>query len=75
MAFLHQNDEFNADSRPENITGIASDMVMHDSGSHSHQKKSTAVVCSLGLHDGCYAGKTAYSATIQIIVDSGRRGT
>lgn len=39
MAFLHQNDEFNADSRPENITGIASDMVMHDSGFHSHQKK------------------------------------
>ncbi|WP_407503276.1 AraC family transcriptional regulator [Elizabethkingia miricola] len=39
MAFLHQNDEFNADNRPENITGIASDMVMHDSGFHSHQKK------------------------------------
>lgn len=39
MAFLHQNDEFNADDRHENVTGIASDMVMHDSGFHSHREK------------------------------------
>lgn len=39
MAFLHQNDEFNADDRHESVTGIASDMVMHDSGFHSHREK------------------------------------
>jgi len=48
MAFLHQNDEFNADSREEAVTGIASDMVMHDSGFHLHECKAQLLYAPSG---------------------------
>lgn len=48
MAFLHQNTEFNADSRGEEVTGIASEMVMHDSGVHHHESKAQLLYAPAG---------------------------
>ncbi|MDG4651653.1 AraC family transcriptional regulator [Chryseobacterium arthrosphaerae] len=48
MAVLKQNEEFDADSIPEKVIGIASDMVMHDSGFHFHQTKAQLLYAPSG---------------------------
>ena len=48
MAVLKQNEEFNADSIPEMVVGIASDMVLHDSGFHFHKTKSQLLYAPSG---------------------------
>lgn len=48
MAVLLQNEAFDADSIQEKVIGIASDMVMHDSGFHSHQTKAQLLYAPSG---------------------------
>ncbi|MBV8325463.1 helix-turn-helix transcriptional regulator [Chryseobacterium sp.] len=48
MAVLTQNEEFNADILKEKVIGIASDMVMHDSGFHSHKTKAQLLYAPSG---------------------------
>ncbi|MEG0926092.1 AraC family transcriptional regulator [Chryseobacterium sp.] len=48
MAVLRQNEEFNADSIQEKVIGIASDMVMHDSGFHFHTSKAQLLYAPSG---------------------------
>ncbi|WP_106916446.1 AraC family transcriptional regulator [Chryseobacterium aurantiacum] len=48
MAILRQNEEFNADSIQEKVIGIASDMVMHDSGFHFHTSKAQLLYAPSG---------------------------
>ncbi|MGX5686276.1 AraC family transcriptional regulator [Chryseobacterium cucumeris] len=48
MAALEQNDVFDADSIPEKVVGITSDMVMHDSGFHFHRTKSQLLYAPSG---------------------------
>ncbi|AKK73631.1 AraC family transcriptional regulator [Chryseobacterium gallinarum] len=48
MALLHQNEEFDADAYKEKVIGIASDMVMHDSGSHFHTTKAQLLYAPSG---------------------------
>lgn len=48
MAILNQNDEFDADSLKEKVIGIASDMVMHDSGFHLHKTKAQLLYAPSG---------------------------
>lgn len=48
MAILQQHEEFDADSIHEKVIGIASDMVMHDSGFHSHRKKAQLLYAPSG---------------------------
>lgn len=48
MAILKQNEEFDADSLKEKVIGIASDMVMHDSGFHFHATKSQLLYAPSG---------------------------
>ncbi|WP_426477803.1 AraC family transcriptional regulator [Chryseobacterium sp. CBSDS_008] len=48
MAILKQTEEFNADSIHEKVIGIASDMVMHDSGFHFHKTKSQLLYAPTG---------------------------
>ncbi|AZA79984.1 AraC family transcriptional regulator [Chryseobacterium sp. G0186] len=48
MAVLKQNEEFNADSLEEKIIGIASDMVLHDSGFHFHTTKAQLLYAPSG---------------------------
>lgn len=48
MAILKQHEEFNADSLAEKVIGIASDMVMHDSGFHFHTIKAQLLYAPSG---------------------------
>jgi AraC-like DNA-binding protein len=48
MAILGQNEEFDADSVPGKVIGIASDMVMHDSGFHFHKTKAQLLYAPSG---------------------------
>lgn len=48
MAVLEQNEEFDADSIQEKVAGIASDMVMHDSGFHFHKTKAQLLYAPSG---------------------------
>lgn len=48
MAVLKQNEDFDADSIHEQIIGIASDMVMHDSGFHLHTTKAQLLYAPSG---------------------------
>ncbi|REC47702.1 AraC family transcriptional regulator [Chryseobacterium pennipullorum] len=48
MAVLTQNEEFDADSLSEKVIGIASDMVMHDSGFHLHKSKAQLLYAPSG---------------------------
>lgn len=48
MAILKQNESFNADTLHENVIGIASDMVLHDSGFHFHKTKSQLLYAPSG---------------------------
>lgn len=48
MAVLEQNNVFDADSIPEKVIGITSDMVMHDSGFHFHTTKSQLLYAPSG---------------------------
>lgn len=48
MAILKQNDEFDADSLKGKVIGIASDMVMHDSGFHLHTTKAQLLYAPSG---------------------------
>lgn len=48
MAILQQNEEFDADALQEKVIGIASDMVMHDSGFHSHKTKAQLLYAPSG---------------------------
>lgn len=48
MAVLKQNEEFNADSIQGKVVGIASDMVMHDSGFHYHKTKAQLLYAPCG---------------------------
>ncbi|MDR2238418.1 MAG: helix-turn-helix transcriptional regulator [Chryseobacterium sp.] len=48
MAILQQNEEFNADRMNEKVVGIASDMVMHDSGFHVHHTKAQLLYAPSG---------------------------
>ncbi|WP_185226056.1 AraC family transcriptional regulator [Chryseobacterium indologenes] len=48
MAILKQNQEFDADSVPGKVIGIASDMVMHDSGFHCHVTKTQLLYAPSG---------------------------
>lgn len=48
MAILKQTEEFNADALKEKVIGIASDMVMHDSGFHDHKTKSQLLYAPSG---------------------------
>ncbi|MDM1553281.1 MULTISPECIES: helix-turn-helix domain-containing protein [Chryseobacterium] len=48
MAILKQNEEFDADAIQEKVIGIASDMVMHDSGFHSHTTKAQLLYAPSG---------------------------
>lgn len=48
MAFLKQNEEFDADSIDQQVVGIASDMVMHDSGFHFHTTKAQLLYAPSG---------------------------
>ncbi|WP_419495070.1 AraC family transcriptional regulator [Chryseobacterium bernardetii] len=48
MAVLEQNEEFDADALKEKVIGIASDMVMHDSGFHDHKTKAQLLYAPSG---------------------------
>ncbi|MDQ1858037.1 helix-turn-helix transcriptional regulator [Chryseobacterium sp. WLY505] len=48
MAILKQNESFNADTLHEKVIGIASDMVLHDSGFHFHKTKSQLLYAPSG---------------------------
>ncbi|WP_343657628.1 helix-turn-helix transcriptional regulator [Chryseobacterium sp.] len=48
MAVLKQHEDFDADSIHEQIIGIASDMVMHDSGFHLHTTKAQLLYAPSG---------------------------
>ncbi|AZA93217.1 HTH-type transcriptional repressor of iron proteins A [Chryseobacterium nakagawai] len=48
MAILKQNEEFDADALKEKVIGIASDMVMHDSGFHDHKTKAQLLYAPSG---------------------------
>ncbi|WP_288376669.1 helix-turn-helix transcriptional regulator [Chryseobacterium culicis] len=48
MAVLKQNEEFDADSIQEKVVGIASDMVLHDSGFHFHTTKAQLLYAPSG---------------------------
>ncbi|CAD0224942.1 AraC family transcriptional regulator [Chryseobacterium sp. JV274] len=48
MSVLEQNEEFDADSIREKVIGIASDMVMHDSGFHFHTTKAQLLYAPSG---------------------------
>ena len=48
MAILQQNEEFDPDRIAEKVIGIASDMVMHDSGFHFHQAKAQLLYAPSG---------------------------
>ncbi|WP_250253266.1 helix-turn-helix transcriptional regulator [Chryseobacterium sp. Marseille-Q3244] len=48
MAILKQNEEFDADVLKEKVIGIASDMVMHDSGFHDHKTKAQLLYAPSG---------------------------
>ncbi len=48
MAALEQDEEFDADSIHEKVIGIASDMVMHDSGFHYHKTKAQLLYAPSG---------------------------
>ncbi|MCE4063885.1 helix-turn-helix transcriptional regulator [Chryseobacterium gleum] len=48
MAVLKQNEDFDADSIHEQVVGIASDMVMHDSGFHFHTTKAQLLYAPSG---------------------------
>lgn len=48
MAILKQNEEFDADSIKEKVVGIASDMIMHDSGFHQHTTKAQLLYAPSG---------------------------
>ncbi|WP_160136801.1 AraC family transcriptional regulator [Chryseobacterium sp. c4a] len=48
MAVLKQNEEFNADALKGKVIGIASDMVMHDSGFHDHKFKAQLLYAPSG---------------------------
>ncbi|MCJ7935395.1 MAG: helix-turn-helix transcriptional regulator [Chryseobacterium sp.] len=48
MAVLKQDQEFDADSIEGNVIGIASDMVMHDSGFHFHATKAQLLYAPSG---------------------------
>nr|WP_315033685.1 helix-turn-helix transcriptional regulator [uncultured Chryseobacterium sp.] len=48
MAILRQDEEFDADSIKEKVIGIASDMVMHDSGFHLHTTKAQLLYAPSG---------------------------
>lgn len=48
MAVLKQNEEFDADSIQKKVIGIASDMVMHDSGFHFHTTKTQLLYAPSG---------------------------
>lgn len=48
MAVLKQDEEFDADSIHEKVIGIASDMVMHDSGFHFHTTKAQLLYAPSG---------------------------
>lgn len=48
MALLKQNEEFDADSLEEKVIGIASDMVLHDSGFHFHTTKAQLLYAPSG---------------------------
>lgn len=48
MAVLKQNEEFEADSIQEKVIGVASDMVMHDSGFHFHTTKAQLLYAPSG---------------------------
>ncbi|MDR6370709.1 AraC-like DNA-binding protein [Chryseobacterium bernardetii] len=48
MALIDQNESFDADAISEKIIGIASDMVLHDSGFHFHKTKSQLLYAPSG---------------------------
>ncbi|MFZ4927725.1 AraC family transcriptional regulator [Chryseobacterium sp. Mn2064] len=48
MAILKQNEEFDPDSIKEKVVGIASDMIMHDSGFHHHNTKAQLLYAPSG---------------------------
>ncbi|NIF07834.1 AraC family transcriptional regulator [Chryseobacterium sp. Tr-659] len=48
MAVLRQNEEFDADSLKKKVIGIASDMIMHDSGFHEHKTKAQLLYAPSG---------------------------
>ncbi|PTT41308.1 AraC family transcriptional regulator [Chryseobacterium sp. HMWF028] len=48
MAVLKQNEEFDPDFIQEKVIGIASDMVLHDSGFHFHKTKSQLLYAPSG---------------------------
>ncbi|KPE52224.1 AraC family transcriptional regulator [Chryseobacterium indologenes] len=48
MAVLRQNEEFDPESIGEKVIGIASDMVMHDSGFHFHRTKAQLLYAPSG---------------------------
>ncbi|MET3036924.1 helix-turn-helix transcriptional regulator [Chryseobacterium sp. NRRL B-14859] len=48
MTVLQQNEEFEADALKEKVIGIASDMVMHDSGFHFHTTKAQLLYAPSG---------------------------
>ncbi|AZA82886.1 AraC family transcriptional regulator [Chryseobacterium lactis] len=48
MAILQQSEEFEADNLKKKVIGIASDMVMHDSGFHLHRRKAQLLYAPSG---------------------------